>query len=263
VSAAVPRFSTQQTLLTTGRKGYKVELIVVHETAGGAPGDLNFLVGSKQKSVNWYIDPVGKIICLDADQATAHAGVCVWRKHTDPAEEKEGWGWANLASEGIEVSGPNNGRPFTDAQFRSLTELVRWRLDVNKLAVANLVRHADIAWKKGRKNDPLGLDWIRFRGQFIGTPPAPPTERTVAGAGGKAFKCSAAFADFYDAHGGLLVFGFATTNMYQSVDPDGEACEYMEFENAVLKRKPSMPAAWSLRPILLAEAMSRASALGG
>jgi N-acetyl-anhydromuramyl-L-alanine amidase AmpD len=252
---SAPRYTSKPTLLSSDRHGRAVELIVVHETAGTFPGDLNWLVGSRVVSINWFIDRSGWIYCLEEKKATAHAGPATWGKHTDPNEEVNNWGWANLASEGIEVSGPNDGTPFTDAQVSSLVDLVRWRLEVKGLPISAVVRHLDIAFPAKRKNDPRGLDWPRFLARLA--PSNAPKLASIGGAGGFPYACDSTFADFYDAHGGLLTFGFATSDMYLDADTDGEQCFFMEFENAIIKLKKSMPTSWQIRPILLTEAIVR------
>lgn len=254
-----PSFITKNTVLRTHRHGYAVELFVVHETVGRFPGDMNHLIGSGIVSVNWYINRSGQLFCLDdMFGATAHAGAATWGRHTDPDEGYRNpktdaleWGWANLASEGVELEGPNDGTPFTSSQIQRLLELTRWRCEVYKLnpAVA-VVRHTDIAPK--RKSDPRGLDWQWFKTQLtppIATGPAP---ATISG-NGRDYACDAEFRRFYDEHGGLLVFGWPTGDMITRADTSGEQCQFMPFENAWIKRKPSQPESWRLRPASIAE----------
>src|SRR5262245_2242520 len=217
-------YTVRETLLQTDRKGYAVEMIVVHETAGSYPGDLNWLVGSGQVSVNWYIDPWGKVYCLDEQfGATAHAGKCRWGRHQNENEGKDGWAWANLASEGIEVCGPNNGQPFSSAQIASLQALTLWRLDVYRLPIDAVVSHAEIAYPPGRKNDPRGMNWDAFIASL--TPPPQPTQVPIGGINGQTFYCEPDFKEFYDIYGGILVFGYATGNQYKDNDESGELCD--------------------------------------
>lgn len=70
------------------------------------------------------------------------------------------------------------------------------------------------------------------------------------------FECGRGFFDFYHQNGGLLVFGRALGVEHYGPDTDGEWCAWMDFENATLKYKPSLPAPWNLRPILLSEAVA-------
>jgi hypothetical protein len=249
-------YTTRETLLHTDRKGYAVELLVVHETAGTFPGDLNWLIGSGRVSVNWLIDRAGKLYCLDPDfGATAHAGYAVWGTHTNKNAGKGGWGWANLASEGIEMSGPNDGTPFTPEQLATLRAWALWRLAVYKLPVSALVRHLDIAGKTEGKTDPRGVDWPSFLASLV--PLAEVPMGLIGGPGDTAYSCDQALKTFYDEHGGLLVFGLAFGNQYTGKDTDGEQCKFMDFENTTIKIKPSMPASWRIRPIQLAEAITR------
>lgn len=150
------------------RAGYKLDMFVLHETAGRFPGDLNWLTGSGRVSCNWYIRRDGKLYNLDqAGRATAHAGLAAWQgaKKTDGVA---GWSWANLCSEGVELEGPNDGTPITTAQSAALLALTRWRVEALKIHPGRLVRHVDISGPhvrtpaEGQKFDPRGLDWPVF-----------------------------------------------------------------------------------------------------
>lgn len=274
----IPTYKNAPAQLRTDRKGYPVELWIVHETAGSAPGDLNFLRGGP-RSVTWYIAPNGEISLLAKMQpdgttdATAHAGVCAWGKYkpTDgfyginPASGKNEllWGWANLASEGVEVSGPNDGTPFSRQQVESLLNLTLWRIDVLRLGLDRVVRHLDVAWPKNRKSDPKGLNWSWFIAELqrrqkaegaktIVVPPKDPTnETTLRGPSGD-LACSVAVRNFYNAHGGLAVFGFPLKAEYTAADSQGETCGWMPCELGIIKRKPSNTL-WPVRLAPLAE----------
>lgn len=241
-------YTTRQTRLVSDRFGYSVELLIVHETAGLYPGDLNWLVGGPV-SVNWFIAPNGELFCLDPKfRATAHAGPCVWGRHTNPDEAKHGWGWANLASEGVEVSGPNNGKPFGERQVQTLLELVRWRMQTYGLTPSKVVRHLDIAVPKGRKTDPKGLNWEWFQQQL--QPPVT-LSWTIQGVD-RAYRCGEGFYRLYNEQGGLYTFGYPLSDEFQGKDTQGEACAFMRFENATFKHKPSA-GTWAVRPMQLAE----------
>lgn len=154
---------TRPTSIVTDRHGYACDLFVVHETAGRYPGDLNWLVAGgapgSPVSVNWYIQRTGTLYCLDPlFRATAHAGACAWQGR-GASEGAHGWGWANLASEGVELEGPNDGTPCTPAQIHTLTDLIRWRCQERGIPPDRVVRHSDIAQPQGRKSDPRGIAW--------------------------------------------------------------------------------------------------------
>lgn len=156
-------YTLKQTRLSTDRQQIAVDLFVIHETAGYAPGDLGWLVagGNKSKPVssNWYISPAGELYLLDQHgRATAHAGESSWEGESNHLIG--GWGTMNLRSEGVEISGPNNGQPLAAAQVATLVELVKWRCAELGIAPSRVVRHTDIA--PSRKHDPAGLNWPAF-----------------------------------------------------------------------------------------------------
>ena len=69
----------------------------------------------------------------------------------------------------------------------------------------------------------------------------------------RVYTCSDAFSQFYAAHGGIVVFGYPTTDMYSASDAAGEVCNFMQFENCVMKFKPSEQPDWRMRLAPLAE----------
>lgn len=74
------------------------------------------------------------------------------------------------------------------------------------------------------------------------------------------FHCGKGFYDFWNQKGGVLVFGWPTTNEYSSVDPgSGRICSFMHFENVVLRSDNGLPAPWNIRPIPISEAFARVS----
>lgn len=156
-------YTLMQTSVYAERQHIAVDLFVIHESAGHAPGDLYWLVAggsaSRRVSANWYIDPVGQLYQLDQEnRATAHAGESSWEGEINHVIG--GWGSFNLRSEGVEISGRNNGGPIAPSQLATLVELVKWRSRELGIAPSRIVRHCDIA--PGRKTDPLGLNWGRF-----------------------------------------------------------------------------------------------------
>jgi AmpD protein len=68
----------------------------------------------------------------------------------------------NDFSVGIELEGAQ-GIPYEDAQYEQLAELVEALLVAySSLSVEHIAGHSDIA--PGRKTDPWGFDWDRWRG---------------------------------------------------------------------------------------------------
>ena len=70
----------------------------------------------------------------------------------------------NAYSVGIELVNPNDFTPYPEAQLTSCAALVRAICAEHGIAHANVVGHADVA--PGRKTDPAGFDWPRFRGML-------------------------------------------------------------------------------------------------
>lgn len=69
----------------------------------------------------------------------------------------------------------------------------------------------------------------------------------------RAYTCDPSFVEFYNAHGGVLVFGMPLGDQHEAPDSSGEVCRWVRCENAVLKKKPSMPDGWKIRPASIAE----------
>lgn len=378
---------------------------VIHETGGLWPSTFKWLDGSNGVSIQWFIRRTGEIICCSSDfDICAHAGEAAWLQYGVESGE-EGWGWANLRSEGVELEGLNTGQPITEFQYNSLLHLTRWRIQELNLLPEWIVRHKDIAGvhvrKANPKVDPLGLDWTKFitelypehlrisRGsrcteiqfaEVLGKykSPAQPEASAIFGAfikkgidpgvalgffemesncgtatsipgllnnynwgnlktGGKhangkqfgfakysswlegardfadrlihyqeviglgtvervvpiyaprhdknnpdayvqriknrleSFKLKAEIpgatfgssipaasvdkdvAEFYHRFGGILTFGFPLQHQFTQPDLSGENCHWLVCENAILKKKESLPAGWRIRPALLKE----------
>ena len=140
----------------------------------------------------------------------------------------------------------------------------------------------EFGWKEGRAVGKGHREWPKYElinGKYIQVPnsacpgdvlmakldafrktkSAPIVESTkgIADLSGRVFRCGQGFYDLYHNNGGLLVFGQPLSDEYTERDQDGEVCAYMDFENAVFKYKPSLPAPWNCRPILLSEAVWR------
>lgn len=93
---------------------------------------------------------------VSCDQRAWHAGVSNWR-----GRER-----CNDFSVGIELEGTDD-RPFTDAQYASLNELLEELYD--RYPIVDVTGHADIA--PGRKTDPGPcFDWERVRRPGPGSP---------------------------------------------------------------------------------------------
>jgi N-acetylmuramoyl-L-alanine amidase len=116
-------------------------------------------------SAHYVIDEDGQVLRLVDEQRRAwHAGVSVW----------QGRKRLNDCSIGIEIVNPGHEwgyRPFAEAQYRALEQLVpelmrRWRIPALRV-----LGHSDIA--PDRKADPGELfDWRRLARRGIGVWPA-------------------------------------------------------------------------------------------
>lgn len=141
------------------RGGKDIDTIVLHHTASNdGKGDLAWMRNPKsQVSAHYMLDRDGKIYQLVNDQKRAwHAGA--GELHGVPTD-------VNGRSIGIEIVNDGSGKtPFTDAQYKSLTQLVGYLKQEYKVPMNNILGHKDVAVPKGRKNDPAAnFDWARLR----------------------------------------------------------------------------------------------------
>lgn len=143
--------------------------VVFHATAddGNEGGSLSWMRSPQsQASCHLLVLRDGSVVRLVPDARRAwHAGAAVWRGVTD----------VNSITLGIEVANRNDGRePYTDRQYARLAEIGAWYCREG-LTPADFVSHAEVA--PGRKTDPLGFDWNRWRREVaaqtgLASPPA-------------------------------------------------------------------------------------------
>jgi N-acetylmuramoyl-L-alanine amidase len=141
------------------RNGMDIDTIVIHHTASNnGAGDLAHLRDPKAEvSAHYMLDRDGKIYQLVGDSKRAwHAGK--GELHGVPTD-------VNGRSIGIEIVNDGSGKtPFTEAQYKSLTQLVGYLKQEYKVPMNNIVGHKDVAVPKGRKTDPASnFDWNRLR----------------------------------------------------------------------------------------------------
>jgi len=141
------------------RGGKDIDTIVLHHTGTqNGKGDLSWMRNPKSKvSAHYMIDTDGKIYQLVGDNKRAwHAGPSAL--HGVPTD-------VNSRSIGIEIVNKGDGKTaFTDAQYKSLTQLTGFLKQEYKVPMKNIVGHADVAVPKGRKDDPApNFDWNRLR----------------------------------------------------------------------------------------------------
>lgn len=129
-----------------------------HTATNNGAGDLSWMRNPQSKvSAHYMVDRDGKIYQLVGDDKRAwHAGK--GELHGVPSD-------INNRSIGIEIVNDGSGKtPFTEAQYKSLTQLTGYLKQQHNIPMKNIVGHADVAVPKGRKNDPApNFDWNRLR----------------------------------------------------------------------------------------------------
>ncbi|MDY7225052.1 peptidoglycan recognition protein family protein [Hyalangium rubrum] len=141
------------------RNGADIDTIVLHHTGtNNGAGDLAHMRNANSKvSAHYMLDTDGKIYQLVGDEKRAwHAGK--GELHGVPTD-------VNGRSIGIEIVNDGSGKtPFTDAQYKALTQLVGYLKQEHKVPAENILGHKDVAVPKGRKSDPAAnFDWNRLR----------------------------------------------------------------------------------------------------
>lgn len=137
----------------TPKEEREISMIVVHATAGQMPGALFWLTQKLSKvSCHYLIDRQGQVYQLVDDKNVAwHAGKSFWGRR----------GNCNLRSIGIELVNDNEGQVYPSKQFDALLDLTVSLINKYGISLRNVVRHADIS--PGRKTDPWGFPWERFK----------------------------------------------------------------------------------------------------
>lgn len=134
-----------------------IACVVLHATADG---------GEEDGAERWMCDPRsrvsahlhlrrdGAVVRLVPDTRRAwHAGVSSWRGRREVNGFSLGWELANR----------NDGQErYTGAQYGAVARLAAHYVRQG-LPLAAFVSHAEVALPPGRKTDPRGFDWARFR----------------------------------------------------------------------------------------------------
>lgn len=160
---------------TAGRT-QPVRCIVLHATAGSAPGDYEWLrkggADTSPVSVHYYIAPDGRITQFVSDRDTAwHAGASSWMIDGVQRSGLNEW------SIGIELSHGNRAdAPHTPRQYAAAVALVQQLVERYNVPRSQVVRHVDIS--PGRKTDPAALPWPQFLDDVFS--PQPSTGYTTA-----------------------------------------------------------------------------------
>ena len=134
-----------------------IACVVLHATAdeGNEAGAESWMCDAvSQVSAHLHIRRDGHVTRLVDDGRRAwHAGASQW----------QGLGEVNDYSLGWEIANRNDGRePYTVAQYETLVQLAAAYV-AQGIPMDAFVSHAEIALPAGRKRDPAGFDWNRFR----------------------------------------------------------------------------------------------------
>lgn len=147
-----------------------IALVVLHATAdkGSEEGAESWLTSRRSRvSAHLHIRRDGTVVRLVDDQQKAwHAGASQWRTMSGLNSYSLGW----------EIANRNDGaEPYTDAQYVSVAKLAAHYIRQG-LVLEDFVSHAEVAIEPvGRKTDPLGWDWTRWRlmTRAVLSPPVP------------------------------------------------------------------------------------------
>lgn len=142
------------------RQGTLIDTVILHHTgSNNFRVDLNTLqgvYGPPKVSAHFLVAPEGDLYQLVSDSRQAwHAG--------DSSLRGETWPSVNARSLGIEITNDGSGHtPFTEAQYRTLEQLLVHQVRRYSLPVENVLGHREVA--PGRKHDPAdNFDWARIR----------------------------------------------------------------------------------------------------
>jgi hypothetical protein len=146
--------------LSRGRPLGPPRCIVLHATAGSAPGDYEWLrkggAVDNPVSTHYYIAPDGRITQFVSDNDRAwHAGASTWLIDGTQRSALNDW------SIGIELSHSNRAdQPHTPAQYEAAVALTRQLALQYTIPRSQVIRHRDCS--PGRKTDPAALPWPQF-----------------------------------------------------------------------------------------------------
>ncbi|HEY9897804.1 MAG TPA: N-acetylmuramoyl-L-alanine amidase [Pantanalinema sp.] len=135
-----------------------ISAVVLHHTAGGTlESNASFFQNaSAEVSSHYIVGKDGRIVQSVADGKRAwHAGKSEFKGRDD----------VNDFSLGIEIVNTGSGSdPFTEAQYKSIIDLVAWMCQTYDVPLDRVTGHKDVALPRGRKNDPApNFDWSRVR----------------------------------------------------------------------------------------------------
>jgi N-acetyl-anhydromuramyl-L-alanine amidase AmpD len=141
------------------RRHGRVRFIVMHDTVGTFPGDINFLTSRESGvSCDFYVRRNGDLFQLNSDLTgtkTFHAGVSSYQ------------GFSNLNEQSLGIEQEHSlsaGGDWPDAQVEASAHLVAWLVQEFNLDLDThpIVSHAQVAKPAGRKIDPRSFPWADF-----------------------------------------------------------------------------------------------------
>lgn len=139
--------------------GVPIDTVVLHATVGSVHSARNWCMNPASKvSYHYLISKTGEVAQLvPLGMQAWHAGVC--RMQVDGQTVRN----VNSRSVGVALENRNDGvDPYPQAQIDALLSLLR-DLQARLKNLRFLVSHAEVAWPRGRKTDPRGLDMASLR----------------------------------------------------------------------------------------------------
>ena len=153
----------------SSRAGADISMIVLHATVGGHASSLAWLTNPQSGvSTHYLISKTAHIDQLVPDARAAwHAGKSRWFNLDSDDIQRQ--------SIGIELVNNNTGHdPYPAVQLDALLWLSRMLVSECRIIPDMVTRHLDIAIPKGRKTDPAGFPWLKFKSDLYA-----PVHRTV------------------------------------------------------------------------------------
>jgi len=141
----------------SNRNTDRIDMIVMHGTAGGYKGSLAWLKDRESEaSTHYLITKTGDIYQMVADEKKAwHAGESRW----------DGEGDCNQYSLGIELENEEDDNdPYPGEQIAAAIMLCKFKQQEYEISPDRIVGHKEIS--PGRKTDPVGIDMVEFRKHF-------------------------------------------------------------------------------------------------
>lgn len=149
--------------------GIGVSCVVLHATVVPTIEETvqHFLNRASKVSAHFVVGKNGRVVqMVPIERRAWHAGVSEW----------EGVPHVNDYSIGIEMVNLNDGKdPYTEAQIQAVAGIVRFLRSRYPIPDSRIVSHAQVALPAGRKSDPIGFDFDKFRTlTHAGEPSEPP-----------------------------------------------------------------------------------------